>query len=347
LKKTAAILAMALFLSSCASLVKKVSVVEVAVDEAKMRQAAAGVASEQSGPRDIYVVKAGDTLSGIAVYMYGSYSAWRRIASDNNLKPPYILRAGGKLKVTDECKDMEQAPVKAEDGPFQYRVVPNTAFGVGEKLTFSVKYFGVTAGKATLEVKGLEDINGRKAYHIEATARTAPFFETFYRVKDVITSYMDVMGIFSWKYTKHLEEGGYRNDTAMIFEQEKGFAQRNKDQKCGIPPFVQDVLSEFYYYRSVFKGEDETRIDVASDECKTYQIVVKKLRKEKVTIDAGQFNCVVVQPFLKYEGIFRQKGNVWIWLTDDGNLTPVLIKSEIAIGTIDVELQEATVVKAQ
>jgi hypothetical protein len=54
---------------------------------------------------------------------------------------------------------------------------------------------------------------------------------------------------------------------------------------------------------------------------------------------------VVVQPFLKYEGIFRQQGDVWIWLTDDEYLMPVLVKSKIAIGTIDAVLQSATVVR--
>jgi LysM repeat protein len=347
MKKRALLALAAVIFTSCTPMVRKVSIVDVENDEAKMRKEAQVETS--AGPEEftVYVVKAGDTLSSIAVGACKKYSAWKKIAEKNGIKEPYILRTGEKLKIGGGCAGAVPSSVQDAKKPFVCRIVANKAFGVGEKLVFSVKYFGVTAGIATLEVKDLADFNGRKAYHIEATARTAPFFETFYRVKDVISSYMDVLGLFSWKYSKHLEEGGYRNDTTIIFDQEKGFAEKNNDQKCDIPAFVQDVLSEFYYFRSVFRGENETKIDVASDECKTYQIVVKKIREEKITTDAGEFNCVVVQPFLKYEGIFRQKGNVWIWLTNDANLTPVLIKSEIAIGTIDVVLQEATVVKAE
>jgi LysM repeat protein len=358
MKKTAVLFLTLLFLSSCASVTtQKVLLVAVSKDEAQMRKEAADdsaralenvAKSEKNGvSADVsaYTVKAGDILSEIAVKEGGGYSAWKKIAVENNLKPPYMILPGEKLKITAEHKPV--APAENAAKHFVYRVIPNKAFGAGEKLIFAVKYFGITAGTATLEVKDIENLNGRKVYHIDATARTAPLFERFYRVKDVITSYMDVLGLFSWKYEKKLEEGGYRNDTSIIFEQEKGFAEKNGKQRCDIPPFVQDVLSEFYYYRSIYKGEDETKINVTSDECKTYQIVVKKLRKEKVTIDAGVFNCVVVQPFLKYEGIFRQKGNVWIWLTDDANLTPVMIKSQIAIGTIDVVLQSATVVSAE
>jgi hypothetical protein len=347
MKKTILLALTALIFASCAPIVRKVSIVNVENDEATMRKEAQAETSAGLEEFAVYVVKAGDTLSSVAVGACKKYSAWKKIAEENNIKEPYLLRAGEKLRIGGGCANAVTASARDTKKPFVWRVVPNKAFGVGEKLVFSVKYFGVTAGIATLEVKDLADFSGRKAYHIEATARTAPFFEHFYRVKDVITSYMDVLGLFSWKYSKHLEEGGYRNDTTIVFDQEKGFAEKNNDQKCDIPAFVQDVLSEFYYFRSVFKGEKETKIDVASDECKTYQIVVKKIKEEKITTDAGEFNCVKVQPFLKYEGIFRQKGNVWIWLTNDGNLTPVLIKSEIAIGTIDVVLQEATVVKAE
>ena len=118
--------------------------------------------------------------------------------------------------------------------------------------------------------------------------------------------------------------------------------------KCAIPAFVQDVLSEFYFYRAVFTGkEDKIVIDTASDECKSYEVVVTKIGEEHITVDAGEFDTWHARPFLKFEGIFRQKGDVDIWFSKDANKIPVLLKSKIIIGTIDAVLQEATVVKAQ
>ncbi len=346
------VLAMSLVLTSCATTMpNKVSVVNVEKDEQAMRSAADKIvekkAVEEVKARE-YIVKKADTLWTISKALCGKGSYWKLLADSNNMKEPYALKENMVLNIENACPGTATGTAAGKNsGKFAYRTVPNKAFGVGEKLTFAVKYFGVTAGIGILEVKDFEEINGRKVYHIDATARTAPFFETMYRVKDVISSYVDVMGLFSWKYTKHLEEGGYRNDTIMSFDHEKKFAEKNNGQRCEIVPFIQDVLSEFYYFRSVYKGDEETKIDVASDECKSYQIVVKKLRTEKITVDAGTFDCVVVQPFLKYEGIFRQKGDVWIWMTNDKNMIPVLVKSQIAIGTIDAVLQDAVVVKAE
>ncbi|MCE5299574.1 MAG: DUF3108 domain-containing protein [Spirochaetia bacterium] len=346
----------AVFFVSCASTVKKMDMVEVEKEEQVLRKtadaAATVVATEKAGtvPQE-YTVQKGDTLWIVSKKLCGKGSLWQGIAKANNLKEPYLLREKMKLDVTGACQtvaaDTASATRTAAVRPFVFRNEQNKTFGVGERLVFAVKYFNIAAGYATLEIKDIIDYKGRKAYHIEATARTAPFFETFYRVKDVITSYMDVLGLFSWRYSKHLEEGGYRNDTSMEFNPEAKNAVKNNGESCDTPQFVQDVLSEFYYFRAIYKGEKELYIDVASDECKSYRIVVKTLRKEKVSTDAGEFDCVVIQPFLKYEGIFKQKGDIWIWLTDDKNLVPVMVKSKIAIGTIDVILQDARVVKAQ
>lgn len=333
-----------IFCISCSTVPKNVSIVETKKEEEILKeQIQKEVKSiEKKEIAKIldteYKVKKGDTLTKIAKEYYGSVKYWKKIADDNNLKEPYLIRENQKLLI----KKSSDLKIKKT---FTYPVYTNKAFSVGEKLVFAVKYFNITAGFGILEVKDIVDINGRKTYQLEATARTSPFFETFYRVRDIITSYMDVKGLFSWKYSKHLEEGSYRHDSYMEFFHEQGYAQKSDGQRCDIPAFVQDVLSEFYYFRAMYKGEDEFYINVASDECKVYQILVKKLRYEKVTVDAGEFDCVVIQPYLKYEGIFRQKGDVWIWLTNDEYLMPVLVKSQIVIGTIDAVLQSATVVR--
>jgi hypothetical protein len=346
-KNLKSFLLISLFFISCASFKQNVSIANTLKDEQKIKEQIIKeikekekVSNEEKIEKNFkYTVKKGDTLWKIAKEYKGNANLWKEIAENNNLKEPFILKPGMILLF-----DGSEKLVKKEK--FTYPLYNNKAFSVGEKLVFAVKYFNITAGFGILEVKDIIDYKGRKVYQLEATARTSPFFENFYRVRDIITSYFDVKGLFSWKYSKHLEEGSYRHDSYMDFFHEDGYAMKSDGGRCDIPAFVQDVLSEFYYFRAIYdRKQDEIYINVASDECKVYQISVKKLRYEKVTVDAGEFNCVVVQPFLKYEGIFRQQGDVWIWLTDDEYLMPVLVKSKIAIGTIDAVLQSATVVR--
>jgi len=337
------------FIFGCASSGKKVSMVKVTTEEKIIKEDIEKITIKKEkviiNQKEYikYIVQKGDSLWRIAKEQAGNPILWNQIAEQNNIKEPYILRTGQTILFAESYNEGN-----AIKKIFKYRIMKNNSFGVGEKLVFAIKYFGITAGFGILEVKNFVEINNRKAYLLEATAKTSPFFENFYRVLDVISSYMDVYGLFSWKYSKNLEEGSYRNNSFMEFDHENGYAKKKEGDKCQIPAFVQDVLSEFYYYRALFTGkEDELYIDVASDECKVYQIVVKKIGEEKVTVDAGEFDCYVIRPFLKYEGIFRQKGDVDIWLTKDKYKMPVLVKSKIIIGTIDAVLQEATIVEPE
>ncbi|OQX58691.1 hypothetical protein B5M50_04005 [candidate division KSB1 bacterium 4484_219] len=73
---------------------------------------------------------------------------------------------------------------------------------------------------------------------------------------------------------------------------------------------------------------------------KIYPLEVKVLRRERVKVPAGVFDCIVVKPILKSTGIFQQKGSLKVWLTDDRRRMPVLMKSEIVIGSIVAELTD-------
>ena len=46
-----------------------------------------------------YIVKKGDYTSKIAQFFYNDFRMYKKIESDNNLKHPYILQVGQKLKI--------------------------------------------------------------------------------------------------------------------------------------------------------------------------------------------------------------------------------------------------------
>ena len=52
-----------------------------------------------------------------------------------------------------------------------------------------------------------------------------------------------------------------------------------------------------------------------------------------------------VEPLLKGEGIFKQKGRLLVWLTDDEYKFPVQMTSEVAVGHITTELEKIEGVK--
>jgi len=225
-----------------------------------------------------------------------------------------------------------------EEGKLK-RVVSNQAFGVGERLEFSVGYGFIKAGTAVMEIPEITKQGNRKCYHVVSTARSNKFFSVFFRVDDKVESFMDVHGLYSLRYDKHLREGKFRADVSMIFDQENHLAIYNNEKDTfEVAEYAQDVLSAFYFVRTCQLTVGRSIFVDNHTDKKNYPLEVKVLRKERVKVRAGEFDCVVVEPILKTPGIFEQKGSLTVWLTDDETKMPVLMKSKVIIGSISTEL---------
>jgi hypothetical protein len=224
------------------------------------------------------------------------------------------------------------------DSSWWYRLQENNAFEVGEKLEFSVKYGKIKAGTAVMEIPEIVSHDGYDCYRIVSTAYSNDFVSVFYKVRDSVTTMVDVAGIFPRKFAKHLREGGYKSDRTTFFNQKDHLAITGNDT---IPTysFVQDALSSLYFLRTqeIVPGK-EILIDNHTDK-KNYPLKIIVHKKESIEVPAGKFNCIVVEPVMRAEGIFKAKGSIKIWLTDDRYKMPVMMKSEVFfLGSISAQL---------
>jgi hypothetical protein len=67
--------------------------------------------------------------------------------------------------------------------------------------------------------------------------------------------------------------------------------------------------------------------------------VLFRSKRETIKTKAGKFKCVVVEPFMREEGIFIQKGRkLQIWMTDDERKIPVQMRVEVFFGHVSARL---------
>jgi hypothetical protein len=227
--------------------------------------------------------------------------------------------------------------------PAGREVVPaaKRPFAEGERLKFSVRYGFIKAGYAYLEVDDLKEWNGRPVYALVARAESNSFFNRIYKVRNRIESLWDTSGHFSWRYAENRREGGYRAKNEIVFDYGKGEAVYHDGRSFPIPDQVQDALSSFYYTRlqPLPLGGTVTFDYHASR--KSQPLEVRVLGRERVSVPAGEFDCIAIEPVLKAGGIFKNKGRLVIWLTDDERRMPVQMKSKVTVGHISVVLMEA------
>ena len=217
------------------------------------------------------------------------------------------------------------------------RGVRNLSFGVGEDLQFDINYGFINAGSAHMRVLDLVEWEGRPCYYIETQAHSNSFFDSIFPVNDTVESIVDKVGLCSWHFEKRLREGSYRSDRIYTFDQINRYTVYEGDT-LETPPFVQDVLSSFYYVRTLDLKVGESVFIDNFTRGKTSPLEVRVLRKEKVEVPAGEFDCIVVEPLLQAAGVFRHEGRLTVWLTDDRLKMPVLMRSKVLVGSISAEL---------
>ncbi|MFZ1517218.1 MAG: DUF3108 domain-containing protein [Ignavibacteriaceae bacterium] len=222
----------------------------------------------------------------------------------------------------------------------EFRKHTNNAFREGEKLTFDVKYGFVTAGIATFEIPKIKKISGRDAYHVTFEVNTVSTFDAFFKVRDRYETYIDVEGMFPWRFEQHIREGKFSRDFSAFFDQRKGKAKTSEGQ-YEIPKYVNDIVSAFFYARTL----DYSNLKVGDKiplknfyKDKVYDLDVVYHGKETIEVEAGKFECLMVEPLVQEGGLFKSEGSIMLWMTNDEAKMPVRVKTKVVVGAIDADL---------
>jgi len=219
----------------------------------------------------------------------------------------------------------------------------------GEKLTFSVNYGVVAAAEATLEIKSFK-LNDTPIWLITSNAKTYKFFDPVFKVRDEVMSYWEKENLHTLRFSKRLSEGAYRQYRVHIYDHDQKLStyrswnykkQTFRTRQLAIPFGTQDILSSFYYVRQqkLVPGKS-VLVNVTSDG-KSYTTEVLVHRRETIDSIFGKKDCLVIEPKLKGDAVFKQSGRILIWVTDDQYKVPLKMTSKITVGAFTATLVSA------
>ena len=223
------------------------------------------------------------------------------------------------------------------------------AFEPGERLEYVLKWSGIAAGDSVMEIVEGDYINEAFIYKVISTAKSRSFVDLIYKVRNHYETHIHPLDGLSRKYLFNMREGGKRAKKALIFDQDNHIVTRilrKNDQTQSkvyeIPESTQDNLSALYALRNESLKVGESVTYRVFESRKNWELVIDVIAAEETKVKAGTFRTVVVHPKLKFEGIFRRKGELHVYMTDDQWHIPVLMKSKVKIGSIDAELVRFT-----
>jgi hypothetical protein len=219
----------------------------------------------------------------------------------------------------------------------------NTSFKDGEKLTFRVYYnmgfVWINAGNVHFNTN-LEQMNGKKVYHISGAGKTAKSYEWVYKVRDKYDTYIDKETMLPVRFIRHVNEGGFKIDQDITMDHTKCIAISDTTT-YPIPKCTQDVLSVIYFARNInyskYNIGDKIPFTMFLDN-KVYSLYIKYLGKEKIDTKMGTYNAIKIVPLLIQGTIFKGGEKMTVWVTDDANHLPLRIESPILVGSIKVDL---------
>jgi hypothetical protein len=215
-------------------------------------------------------------------------------------------------------------------------------FPARQTLTFTVDWRVFTGGTAVFHLEQQGD-----KLKVTATADTVGAVNMLFPVLDRFQSAIDTKTGCSDGFSKQVQEGRRKISSDLTFDYHAGKQMEieknlvkgtQKTQTSSIPGCVTDSLSGIFYAASQRLTVGQDLGFPLADAMRTVTVTMKVEAHEEIKTPAGTFQTIRVQPTAE-EGVVKNRGNIWIWYTDDARHMPVQIRARLFWGTITAHLQ--------
>ncbi|MES2388605.1 MAG: DUF3108 domain-containing protein [Bacteroidota bacterium] len=234
-----------------------------------------------------------------------------------------------------------------DENPRFFLQDPMAIFGAGEHVDYRVHYGWITAGEASMKVAPRLQMHGsRVCFGMEVVGKTTGAFDKVLRIRDTWGTLFDTASNMPQKSYRMVEEGKYRREEEVFFDQSNQNAHvetKDKDDKdFKIPTGVQDIVSGFYYLRLVdysrLKVGDILKMDAFNDgELFKFNVVYRG--KDKIKTSFGKANVIVLSPIMPKNSLFDGENSIKFYISDDKNKIPLKIRAEMFVGAVELDIK--------
>lgn len=146
-------------------------------------------------------------------------------------------------------------------------------------------------------------------------------------------------------------EGSRRHETRVVFDSRRGKASyQDRDlvrngvvsHEIDIQPCEHDVIGALYQLRTM-NIEIGRAVEIpVSDGKRAVLARVEAQERETIKTDAGSYKTIRYEAFLFDNVLYRRRGRLFVWLTDDERRLPVQVRVRLPfyVGTITLQLQK-------
>jgi len=237
--------------------------------------------------------------------------------------------------------------------------IENTTFVAGETLNYQLYYnlsfVWIPAGTCEFSVRNTSWAN-KPVYQLMIQGKSLKSFDSFFKVRDTLVSYVDKDRLVPYKAFKLAHEDKWHGIDEFTFSEESGgwnVTTRLKRKKLWKAPVENwtaqcgfDLVTSLYRLRCM---TDETfyevgkrrQIPVRLDDDE-YFIYLTYKGKERIKLYGGGSYVAHAFTLSMIEGQVFKRGDVLkMWISDDGNKIPLLVESPIRVGAVKAVFRSA------
>jgi hypothetical protein len=190
----------------------------------------------------------------------------------------------------------------------------------GERLLYDVRYGPLTVGTLTLEALEPDTVDSVECRHLRAdlelTRSISWLFSASYRLESWCRT-SDFVTLRSYKRTR---EPRYKSAWTARYVPSIGQVFYSDGRCYALPDSARDMLTLWYYFRNRALAAGETLRAAVHDSRRNYELVAGAGGVRRVSVPAGEFDCVAVNPKAG-----TPLGSVY--LSDDDERLPVVIRT--------------------
>ena len=222
----------------------------------------------------------------------------------------------------------------------------------GETLRYRIHYGLLNAGTASLTTLKTS-YKGQPHYYVKGYGKTTGAVRAFFKVEDNYESFINYNTGLPSFYVRNVKEGTYTQHFETVFNQSSQTLyltdkEKKTTQTIKTVAGVQDMLSAFYYLRSLDDSElrvgSVRKINVWIDD-ELFPFQIKVVGTENVKTRFGYINTLKIVPQVMSGRVFKDKEGVTLWVSNDRNHIPIAIKAELAVGSLKADIDSYSNVK--
>ncbi len=258
----------------------------------------------------------------------------------NPKEPGHTVKKRRTVK-TILCALAFAAVAQAQQFPQLAPPRPGFSFPQKQTLTYSVDWRVFPAGTAVVRFEQMGDRE-----RITASADTIGAINLLFHVSDHFQSSIDRAKGCTYEFSKQTVEGRRQINSTLqlIYGQSKSILDeknlvsgQSKHVESPIPGCMTDLLTGVFYTASQPLDVGKSFMIPLVDAMHNVPVTIKVEGREEIKTPLGTFKTIRVQPTAA-AGVVKNRGNIWIWYTDDDRHLPVQMRARLFWGTITFRL---------